>query len=324
MGFIAEIFSSIFGGKTSMVFSQQDKQVIADSAQRMADIVTESLSIARTTHNSSTRESRIKSARETMLKLRAMEAKYPFLKLSQFLDVEREIAELEKASSPSTAAESVQMHNNRMGALLENKDNNAIKGLVYHATLQLRTPLKVLLMDGERLNEGVPPTADEAWHGIWLPEIKSWKEIGIDLEEIPESKESSDIGLVKHDEYLPFLIDIRKAIESGGSIQDKIGRLKDVLRIKQYAKFVRAHQGHGPIIDNFFPPVVSTIDGLNGTVISALLESKITNVKKLRKKTDKELLAIKGVGPVALKSIRVFVENYRGDDTAERTDGVTQ
>jgi len=223
---------------------------------------------------------------------------------------------------PQTAKESIQIHNNWMGELLANKDGSLIKCFKYCATLQLRTPLRILLKDGETWSEGVPPETDETWHGIWVPETKTFRELGIDIDEFSESDSASNIGPMKHSEYLPFLIDIRRAVETDETVKCRIELLRQVMREKKYAKFVKQHSGQNKIIDYFFPPIIDTIPGISSAVSMALRESKITTTHKLRKITDKDLLSIKGIGPKALKKIREFSDRYSGDDKLDRADTV--
>lgn len=223
---------------------------------------------------------------------------------------------------PQTAKESEQVHNNRMGELLVNKQDSVIKVLKYCATLQLRTPLRILLKDGETWTEGVPPETEETWHGIWVPETKTFRELGLDIDEFPDFGSSSDIGYVNHAKYLTFLIDIRKAAEADGSIKHRIELLRQVMSEKQYSKFVRTHGGKNSIIDYFFPSIIDTIPGISAAVSTALRESKLTTIHKLRKMTDKDLLGIKGIGPKALNKIREFTNSYSGDDKLDRADTV--
>lgn len=215
-------------------------------------------------------------------------------------------------------------HNERMGALLAHPENNVVKCLTYFATLQLRTPLRILLKDGEKQTEGTPPEGDELWHGIWVPETKSWRELGFDIDELPEGSFSSEIGTVKHSEYLPFLIEVRKAVESSGGIAEKISLLRSVCREPHFVKFVKRHGGQGKIIDYFFPPVVNTISGINSGVVAALLEAKINTIGKIKKRSDKELLALKGIGPSAVQKLRDFCNSYGGDDKAERVENLRE
>jgi ERCC4-type nuclease len=116
--------------------------------------------------------------------------------------------------------------------------------------------------------------------------------------------------------------DIRRAIETDESIKCRIETLRLVMREKKYDKFVKRHQGQNQIIDFYFPLLLNSMPGVSSSVASALREFKIITIRKLRKNTDKDLLAIKGVGPAALKKIREFTEKYCGDDTLDRVDAV--
>lgn len=206
------------------------------------------------------------------------------------------------------------------------RNDSISDGFTFYATMQLRTPLAVLEHHYEffRGTESNPPIYGTDADGIWMPRMKTWRELGIDLGEMDSSTISSAIGQIPEDggDYLPFLMDIRRAIETDESIKIRIEALRLVLREKKYAKFVKRHQGQNQIINDIFPLVLDAMPGVSSNIALALRESKITTVRQLRKKSDQDLLAIKGVGPVALKKIREFTENYCGDDTLDRIDGV--
>lgn len=152
---------------------------------------------------------------------------------------------------PLTAEESNQGHNERMGKLLaDNKD--LIEGLKYCATLQLRTPLRILSLDGTIWKNGSPPQSEEPWHGIWITKTKSWREMGLDMDEF-EFTSVSQIGYVNRSEYLPFLKEIRGVVETDQSIKSRIKILGIMMQEKKYDKFIQRHEGKNQIIDTFFP-----------------------------------------------------------------------
>ncbi len=65
-------------------------------------------------------------------------------------------------------------------------NNDVITGLQFCATMQLRTPLQVLLRHGEihtDRNTKPPRIALEPWEGIWLPRLKTLRELGLDMVE---------------------------------------------------------------------------------------------------------------------------------------------
>jgi len=204
------------------------------------------------------------------------------------------------------------------------EDDSITDGFTFCATMQLRTPLAVLEHHNEIFTgkQGMPPIYGTSADGIWIPRVKTWRELGIDLGEMDTSTMASAIGQIPEDggDYLPFLKDVRRAIEKDESIKNRIDALRLVMREKKYAKFVKRHQGQNQIINDIFPLVLYAMPGVSSNIALALRESKITTVRQLRKKSDQDLLAIKGVGPSALKKIREFSENYCGDDTLDRID----
>src|SRR5919108_1501914 len=100
-------------------------------------------------------------------------------------------------------------------------DPNAdvIKGYEFIATLQLRTPLRVLQHHGEVREwseNGLPQYAQSLWEGIWLPVTKTWAELAgahgntaaaLAADKVPEGSIASDIGPIPQNggTYLDFL-----------------------------------------------------------------------------------------------------------------------
>ena len=143
---------------------------------------------------------------------------------------------------------------------------DVLGGMVFHATLQTRTPLRVLRRHGQVLPLGSPlPDDFELWMGMWVPKPKSWRELGIDADELPETDAASDAGPVMPSEYLPFLIAVREAIEDEtGGTAARIKRLDDVCSRPEFTRFVAALRGAGFLRDCFFPTVLSVIPGSPG------------------------------------------------------------
>lgn len=205
-------------------------------------------------------------------------------------------------------------------------DDSMFSGYMFCATLQPATPLAVLEHHGEVSHSGKEtlPIYGSNADGIWTPRLKTWKDLGINLEEIGPSTMASAIGQIPQNggEYLPFLKDVRRTVEANDTINNRIKALRLVLREKKYAKFIRKHEGQNQIIDFFFPRIVDTVPGVTKPIALALRELKITTIGQLRKQTDPDLLAIKGLGPASVKKIREFTKNYCGDDTVDRLDNV--
>jgi len=111
-------------------------------------------------------------------------------------------------------------------------NRDIISGLKFHATLHLTTPLSVLQHHGEFFDG--PPSKAPAYgtpaQGIWLHQTRSWRELGIDIDDWPESTAASDIGPILASTYIPFLIRFRRIVESNLSLAGKrsaLDQLKD-------------------------------------------------------------------------------------------------
>jgi hypothetical protein len=94
--------------------------------------------------------------------------------------------------------------------------SDLIAGWQICVTMQLRTPLKWLqrhrefYAGAERPGEELPPE-----HACWVPVLKTWRELDIDVDEIPESTMASEVGQIPADggDFLPFLLEYRMIVE---------------------------------------------------------------------------------------------------------------
>lgn len=99
------------------------------------------------------------------------------------------------------------------------------KGWELSVTMQLRTPLKWLQRHREfhegrkRPSEKLPPE-----HACWVPVPKSWRDLGIDVDEFPEGTMASQIGQIPVDggAFLRFLLEYRMIVEDGGGTLDDL------------------------------------------------------------------------------------------------------
>jgi hypothetical protein len=74
-------------------------------------------------------------------------------------------------------------------------------------TMQLRAPLKWLQRHREycegadRPTEQLPPE-----HASWVPVVKTWRSLGIEVDEVPHTTMASQIGQIPVDsgDFLPF------------------------------------------------------------------------------------------------------------------------
>lgn len=193
-------------------------------------------------------------------------------------------------------------------------NNDVLDGLEFVATLQLRTPLEVLKHHGEvfkERNQTTPSYAKELWHGIWLPKTKSFKELGLDIEEIEEGTSSSEIGYVKSSEYVPFLIEFRKIVESDKSTDEMLQELYNLANINQ--KFKSFWDRHCEVETNFphsfFYKQLTLIDGVGAKSAKLLYENGFKNTKDIQCAKDEEILKVKGIGNSLLQKIRGDLEN---------------
>jgi hypothetical protein len=187
-------------------------------------------------------------------------------------------------------------------------NSDIISGYRFCATMQLRTPLRVLSRHGELhhgLDRDPSQIAREMWEGIWIVELRSWRELGIEADEIQHSM-ASDIGPVPANggRYLEFLITVRKAAEGEGSIENRRAAVAEVLADPAWRQFIRAHQGPDAILDKLFPPFLTTVPRMSAKTAAALMSAAFSSPASLTRAKDSELLAMTGVGPAIVGAIR--------------------
>ena len=179
-------------------------------------------------------------------------------------------------------------------------------GARFCATMQIRTPLRVLLRHGQthRTHLEAPPTiAKETWEGIWIWEVDPKFTFAI------EERVASDIGNIPDDgAYLTFLIRVRKIVESDGSIEDRRAALWDELIQPKWAEYCFRLGSTEAVLEKFFPRFISTIKGLPRSAVEALWEIGLTTACDLNATPDADLLSINGIGAAKLQKIRLACE----------------
>lgn len=118
------------------------------------------------------------------------------------------------------------------------------KGWEFHATLAARTPLSVLQADRSRWQgPGDPPAPEELWHGIWLPVVPTWQELGVDLPEMSFGGRASDIGPVPLDggRYFAFLLLFREIYEETPEPQRRDAVCKAIRANPEWIVYVKRH-----------------------------------------------------------------------------------
>lgn len=202
------------------------------------------------------------------------------------------------------------------------------KGFKFCATFQLRTPLRVLLRDGELYlkNDGCQPQiAREQWEGIWVTALKTYEETACGPDSTADSIElfrrldagfaaagrtvASDVGPILADDYLPFLIAVRRIIEARDTIEHRIEKLHEMPIEASWQEFVSKHGGIDGIVERFFPKFMNLAAGLD-------------TPNRIAAASDQTLLGIKGIGPAKLKAIRERCAGITENRDADRVENV--
>jgi hypothetical protein len=200
------------------------------------------------------------------------------------------------------------------------------EGFEFCATLQLRTPLRVLLRHGElyiKHDGRQPQIVREPWEGIWNLKTKTWKELGIDFEEMPHSH-ASDVGPILVDDYLPFLIAVRKILELNDSIENRIKILREYPMVGDWRTYVEKLDGIENIIQRFFPRFIDTIPLINEVTIAELTRLGLDTPNRIATAPDETLLNIKGIGQAKLKTIREYCAGISNNRDNKRLENVTR
>lgn len=186
---------------------------------------------------------------------------------------------------------------------------DVIAGYQFFATMQLRTPLRVLRRHGE-VHHGIdsepPEIAKEMWEGCWVPKTRTFRELGLDIDEPSFATMSSDVGMIPRDggDYLKFLLSARGAAEGTGAIEDRRAAVARVLSDPAWRKWVQALGGGDAILNRLFPPFVSTIPRMSAKAATALMNEGYGSPNSINAASDPQLQAVSGVGPVIVTALR--------------------
>lgn len=188
-------------------------------------------------------------------------------------------------------------------------NEDIIKGYRFVATMQLRTPSRILRRHGE-LHVGLatepPQFCEEMWQGIWVPELKSLRELGFDFQDMAPGTMAAAIGQIPADggQFLPFLLQVRAAAEIDERPDDCRLDVANVLRRAEWRSFVASLGGEDRIVNQLFPPFIGHEAKLPEPVATAVRAAGICRPVDIDAASDAKILAIKGVGPKALATLR--------------------
>lgn len=186
----------------------------------------------------------------------------------------------------------------------------------YCATMQLRTPFRVLQRHGD-VHSGpatvCPEISDVRWHGIWSPHVSDPRFDMLD----EGSTTASDIGYIPADggDYLPFLLAFRAIVEpADGCVETKECQIRDLLAGSgpggtPYREFYEPET----LIRQTFVSALSRLPS-SSKVVDALQRSGLDTLGKVEHASDDVLLALPGLGPKSLTGIRSWLAAHPGED----------
>lgn len=202
-------------------------------------------------------------------------------------------------------------------------------GFRFCATMQLRTPLRVLLRHGEIHTDRTkqpPKIALEMWEGIWVPEVKPYPGMP------PPGMMASTFGPIPTDggDYLPFLIAVRRIIEAHDTIEHRIEKLREMPLVAGWKTYVDKHgpshisesRGIDWIIDCFFPRFIKSIPKLTAGIVDELSRFGLDTPNRIAAATDEVLLGIKGIGRAKLQAMRERCACITESRDADRVENV--
>lgn len=207
-------------------------------------------------------------------------------------------------------------------------NDDIITGLEFIATLQLRTPLRVLLRHGEIHTERTkqpPQIAHAMWEGIWYPRtrLSEW---------LPTFPVASDVGTVLASDYLPFLVAVRRIVELNDSIENRIEKLREMPIEPAWQAFVQIigrnyhfgneHVGMEGIVQYFFPRYLTPMPNFSASTLRELSSFGLDTIDRIAAASDEVLLAIKGIGPAKLKAIRGHFADITKHRDVDRIENV--
>lgn len=336
------VIKSIFNGSSKSEASSppsgsppvlnEAQTFVMEQAATMMKQVNESVQLAHNSINPETKVSRLEFAKSKLQAMQILAAEHPFVKLTNLESVQTMLQkfteEFSAAGYYALTDESCRDYQQDVWRGINMPADDLVKGFRFGATMQLRTPLRVLSRHGEvHHGNGDPPMiAQETWEGYWLPVLKSNKELGIDVPEVIwDGTMASDVGQIPRDggDYLKFLLAVRGIVEDAGSVAARMDALRLEIKPPKWTEFCIRLGGKEHIYNSFFPAFLACIPKLPRDSVELLWEAGLTTPAKLAATPDAILRGIKGIGPAKLKIIRDACEAM-ADKDAELLDIVTR
>jgi hypothetical protein len=296
-----------------------NQQLSYKQAENLVRIINESMVLAATAKEPAVRISRLNLATDRLRDLKDLVTVHPFIKLTRLAEFEHSLAAVDRELFPGKNVSTPQR---------DFPNSDILEGFRFCAAMQMRMPVRVLARHGE-VHQGppdqLPEIAKGIWEGIWLPKLRTLRELGIPLDKPPEGAMASEIGPIPIDggDFLPFLLAVRQAVECANPIAYRIEKLRELLADRRWQHIVSIYPlGTEDIIDGFFPPFLSTVPRLPTGVADRLRLLMLSTPAAISAASDAQLLAIKGMGPRLLEALRGRCGEIENDRGQERMDAV--
>jgi hypothetical protein len=298
----------------------RNQQFAYEQADSLVRIINESMVLAATAKDRAVRISRLNLATDKLRDLKVLVEPHPFIKLTRVADFERSLAAVDRELFPGK-----DVGRSQRGDF---PNSDIVEGFRFSATMQMRIPLRVLARHGEMHRgppEHLPAIAKGMWEGVWMPKLRTFRESGVPLDELPEAAMASDIGPIPVDgwDFLPFLLAVRQAVECVNPIGYRIEQLGEVLADRRWQHIVSIYPlSADEIIDRFFPPFLNTVPRLPPRVADQLRSLMLCTPAAISAAPDALLLQIKGMGPQLLEALRMRCREIEIDREQDRLDAV--
>lgn len=198
------------------------------------------------------------------------------------------------------------------------RNRDVLDGVIFIATLQIRTPLSVLQHHGE-FHPGPPsavPKYGSLADGIWIYKTKSWSELaGRKVREpITESCCASDIGPIQASKYLPFLKKFRTIVESNDSVDQKLALLFELRNSSEDFRdtWSRLQDVYPNFPQSFFYLQLAVIPGIGATTAERLFNFGFRTINDLQCASESELKRVPSLGTKLISRIRDYFASGPG------------
>jgi hypothetical protein len=231
-----------------------------------------------------------------------------------------------------------------LGDRMTDPNADVIKGYRFSATLQLRTPLRVLQHHGEFRewsDQSLPTYTESGWQGMWQAVTKSWAELaGPNAKLRPASSSddqrfeqlfreklvkqgftpeeaatvlpnaiASDIGPVPGDggTYLAFLKAFRGIVEFAASPDEKREAINELSKDNpEFAKYISMHRSQASDWPDEWLGYQEwlQITGIGTRIARCIYDAGFRLPEAIQRATDQELASVKGIGKATIAEIR--------------------